>query len=103
MAIVRDCGDFELKIGLNVGLTYTPPISRESMGSIAKKLEELGPVLTQKRERMELELLDFMCEQLGYDEAKVKQLVETRTDEERQAIVREQQGRAEKNARRGGR
>jgi hypothetical protein len=103
VAIVRDCGDFEIKVGFSLGLTYTPPIARDHQAKIADQLGQLGPEIQQRRERMELELIDFVCEKLGYDEAKIKNLVETRTEEERGAIVREQQGRAEKNARRGGR
>lgn len=100
MAIVRDCGDFEAKIGFSVGISFVPPIDEAKQKEITSKFEKLQDELQRKRERMELELLDWICEQVGYPEEVVAQLVTSRETETQRATTAETEGRATKHERR---
>jgi hypothetical protein len=103
VAIVRDCGDFSAKIGFAIGLEFPPYVTPELQRQINDALSKAAAEIQSKRERMELELLDFVCEQLGYPEERVKALIESRTDAQNDAIEKEETGRAEKNRRRASR
>lgn len=103
MAIVRDCGPFEAKVGFSFGVEFRAHASPEAQREANAKLEKHADEIRAMREKMELELLDFCCDLMGYTEDRVRELVAQRTDEENDAIEQEKAGRAEKNRRRAGR
>lgn len=103
MAIVRDCGHLSAKLGFSLSFEFPPYIDAETQREINAKLEKHADEIRATRERTELELLDFVCDLIGYGEERVRELVATRTSEESDAIEAETQGRAEKNRRRQGR
>lgn len=103
MAIVRDCGDFEAKLGFTIGLDFFAYVPKADQAKLADKLGALSAELQAKREKMELELLDFVCDQLGYPEEVVAQKLADRDAEQHQKAVAEAAGRAHKTARRAGR
>lgn len=100
MAIVRDCGDFTAKIGFSIGVEFPPHVTPAVQSEVSGKMSQISAELQSRRERMEMELLDYFCEQLGYPEERVRALVDTRTTEESDAIEKEAKGREEKNRRR---
>src|SRR5262245_60039312 len=100
MAIGRDGGHFSAKMGFTFGLEFPRDVDAALQREIADKMAALASELKAERERVEMQLLDFLCDKLGYTEDRVKALVETRTDEENDAIEQENAGRAEKNRRR---
>lgn len=103
MTIVRDCGDFDLKIGFAIGIEFKAQVDTKLQKSIADDYAKLGDEIRAKRERMELELQDFVADRLGYGEAVVRKLVEDRDAENEAAVVAEKVGRAAKQAKREGR
>ena len=103
MAIVRDCGHFEAKLGFSFGVEFAAHASPQIQREVNAKLTQHADEIRAMRERTELELLDFVCDLLGYGEERVNELVSTRTSEENDAIEQEKAGRAEKQRRRGGR
>lgn len=103
MAIVRDAGDFSVKVGFHFGVEFPAWVAKGDQARIGQLLRDNEDTIKQKREKMELELLDFVCDQLGYTEDVVKQKVEARDAANEQAAIAEKNGRELRQRQREGR
>ena len=99
MPIKRDCGDREVSLNLVVGISY------RLMATSEEEQDERYALIGKVREiqsSLEKTVLDQICDHIGLDEDEVAKRINVRDTENAKNREAEEQGRAEKSAKRTG-